>query len=336
MAHLQAVAPQVVVTHPIAARIQVVHQLHAAIHRVQVRAHLPIAGSVVTVHATRAHQVTAQPVARTVIVIHVLHPIVLHVHTVTATRVQVPVRLQIVLHVHTVIEIPVHLPVRHQIAANAATVHATHDQVRVRLPIAANAVTVQEIHDHHQIVPIVHPVHMVTDQNVVTIVDQVLIVQQVVHTVIAIPDLRHVQVPDLRQIEENAVTVHATRAHQVTAQLVAHTEIATHAHQVTAQLVAHTEIATHAHLPIVHVVARRVDRQIDAMTVILDRAIHDPRQINPAEATHTVAIAHAQAMTATRVRLRVTANAVVVQIVPEVVSPMIAKSVHAAALAKSA
>jgi hypothetical protein len=72
------------------------------------------------------------------------------------------------------------------------------------------------------------------------------------------------------------------------------------------------------------------------MTVILDRAIHDPRQINPAEATHTVAIVHAQAMTATPVHLRAIANAVVVPIVPEVVSPMIAKNVHAVALAKSA
>jgi hypothetical protein len=69
--------------------------------------------------------------------------------------------------------------------------------------------------------------------------------------------------------------------------------------------------------------------------VILDRAIHDPRQINPAEATHTVAIVHAQAMTATPVHLRAIANAVVVPIVPEVVSPMIAKNVHAVALAKS-
>jgi hypothetical protein len=85
-----------------------------------------------------------------------------------------------------------------------------------------------------------------------------------------------------------------------------------------------------------HVVARRVDRQIDAMTVILDRAIHDPRQINPAEATHTVAIAHAQVMTAIRVLHRVTANVADVQIVPEVVFPMIAKNVHAVALAKSA
>jgi hypothetical protein len=34
--------------------------------------------------------------------------------------------------------------------------------------------------------------------------------------------------------------------------------------------------------------------------------------------------------------VHVTANAVVVQIVPEVASPMIAKSVHAVALAKSA
>ena len=50
----------------------------------------------------------------------------------------------------------------------------------------------------------------------------------------------------------------------------------------------------------------------------------------------TVAIVHAQAMIATHVHLRVTANAVAVQIVPEVVFPMIAKSVHAVALAKSA
>jgi hypothetical protein len=49
-----------------------------------------------------------------------------------------------------------------------------------------------------------------------------------------------------------------------------------------------------------------------------------------------VAIAHAQAMIVTHVRLRVTANAVADQIVPAVGSPMIAKSVHAAALAKSA
>jgi hypothetical protein len=41
-------------------------------------------------------------------------------------------------------------------------------------------------------------------------------------------------------------------------------------------------------------------------------------------------------MTAIRVRLRVTANVADVLIVPEVVSPMIAKNVHAVALAKSA
>jgi hypothetical protein len=58
--------------------------------------------------------------------------------------------------------------------------------------------------------------------------------------------------------------------------------------------------------------------------------------IVPVAKIHTVAIAHARAMIATHVRLRVTANAVADQIVPEVVSPMIAKSVHAAALAKSA
>jgi hypothetical protein len=107
-------------------------------------------------------------------------------------------------------------------------------------------------------------------------------------------------------------------------------------HRVIVQPVVHTEAVIHVHLQIAHVVARRVDRQIDAMTVILDRAIHDPLQTNPAEVTHTVAIAHVQAMIAMPVRLRVTANAVADQIVPEVVSPMIAKSVHAVALAKSA
>jgi hypothetical protein len=106
--------------------------------------------------------------------------------------------------------------------------------------------------------------------------------------------------------------------------------------RVIVQPVVHTEAVIHVHLQIAHVVARRVDRQIDAMTVILDRAIHDPLQTNPAEVTHTVAIAHVQAMIAMPVRLRVTANAVADQIVPEVVSPMIAKSVHAVALAKSA
>jgi hypothetical protein len=99
--------------------------------------------------------------------------------------------------------------------------------------------------------------------------------------------------------------------------------------------VIHVHQVIDAQVPIVRVVARRVDRQIDAMIVILDRAIHDPRQINPAEATHTVAIAHEQAMIVMPVRLRVTANAEADQIAPEVGSPMIAKSVHVAALAKS-
>jgi hypothetical protein len=55
-----------------------------------------------------------------------------------------------------------------------------------------------------------------------------------------------------------------------------------------------------------------------------------------------VVIVHAQALIAMPVHLamivavRVTANAADVQIVPEVVSPMIAKNVHAVELAKSA
>jgi predicted CoA-binding protein len=111
---------------------------------------------------------------------------------------------------------------------------------------------------------------MVIDQIVVMTVAQVLIDQQVVHTVIVIQDHHH----DQALIDQRVV---------------------------------HTVTEIHVQVPIVHVVKIR-----------------------------TVAIAHAQAMTATRAHLRVIANAVADQIVPAVDSPMIAKSVHAAALAKSA
>jgi hypothetical protein len=132
-----------------------------------------------------------------------------------------------------------------------------------------------------------------------TVIDQ-SVVMIVVHLVTVQPAVR---------------TVTEIRVHRhvqvLIAQRVVHTETEIHVqvpdrHPI-AQQVAHTETETHVQVPIVH-----------------------------AEKTHTVVIAHAQAMIATPVRLRVTANAVVVQIVPEVVSPMIAKSVHAVALAKSA
>jgi hypothetical protein len=85
------------------------------------------------------------------------------------------------------------------------------------------------------------------------------------------------------------------------------------------------------HLPIVAIV------QLVVHTETATRVqVHVQVQIDHVAKTHTVATAHALAMTATRVRHRVTANVVDVQIVPEVVSPMIAKSVHAVALAKSA
>jgi hypothetical protein len=171
---------------------------------------------------------------------------------------------------------------------------------------------------HHQIVPIVHPVHTVIAIPGLRHV-LVRIVQRVAHTEIAIP----VQVRGHLRIVGSAVTVHVIRVQVLIVQPVVHMAIAIH-------------VRHHAQARIVHVVARRVDRQIDAMTVILDRAIHDPRQINPAEATHTVAIAHAQAMIAMPVRLRVTANAVADPIALVVALPMIAKSVHAVALAKSA
>jgi hypothetical protein len=109
----------------------------------------------------------------------------------------------------------------------------------------------------------------VTDQNVVTIVVQVLIVQQVVHMVTA------------------------------------------------------THVRVHVHLQIVHVETTHsvaiVQRQ--AMIVVRQAAL----------TVHVMIDHHA-----TIAAVHVTANAVVVPIVPEVASPMIAKNVHAVALAKSA
>jgi hypothetical protein len=98
------------------------------------------------------------------------------------------------------------------------------------------------------------------------------------------------------------------------------------------QLVVHTVTEIHV---------RHHDQvQIAQRVVHTETAIHVHHHVQVlivhAEKTHTVAIAHAQAMIATPVRLRVTANAVADQIGPEVVSPMIAKNVHAVALAKSA
>jgi hypothetical protein len=114
-------------------------------------------------------------------------------------------------------------------------------------------------------------------------------------------------------------------------QPVVHTEIAIHEQvpvlHLIVQLVVHTvteiHVRHHAHLPIV---ANAVTVHVTLVQVLIVRVAK----------THTVAIVHAQAMIATLVRLRVTANAEAVQIVPEVVSPMIAKSVHVVALAKSA
>jgi hypothetical protein len=129
----------------------------------------------------------------------------------------------------------------------------------------------------------------------------------------------HVQVLVRLQIAANAVTDHATHVRHQIVQIVhpVHTVIDQSVAMIVVQVqivqqAAHTEIATHVQVPIVH-----------------------------AEKILMVAIAHAQVMIAMRVHhamivaVRVTANAVAVQIVLVVVSQMIAKSVHAVALAKS-
>jgi hypothetical protein len=167
----------------------------------------------------------------------------------------------------------------------------------------------------------------------------VVIAQQVAPTVIVTPVRHRVQV----QIVASAVTVRAIHV-----QVLVRLRIAESA--VTVQ-----EIHDHLQIvPIVRHVAQRVDRQIDAIAlrhvatqivqpvVPMETVTHVQVPIVHAEATRTVAIVHALAMIAMPVHhamivaVRVTANAVADQIVPEVASPMIAKSVHAVALAKSA
>jgi hypothetical protein len=190
----------------------------------------------------------------------------------------------------------------------------THVQVPVRHQIAVSAVTVQEIHDHLQIA---HPVHTVTDQNVAMIVVRRVIVQRVVHMEIE----THVQVHVRHQIVPIVRHVAQRVDRQIDAIALRH--VATQIVQPVAPTVIVTHVRHRAHLPIV----------ANAVTV---HATHVQVPIVRVVKIHTVAIVHAQAMIAMPARLRVIANAVAVQIVPEVASPMIAKNVHAVALAKSA
>jgi hypothetical protein len=217
---------------------------------------------------------------------------------------QVPVHLQIVANAVTVHVILVRLPIVQPVVLMVIAIRA---HLQDHLQIVANAVTVQGIHAqarivHHVLTETAIPVHQV-------------IVQPVVRTEIVTRVHRHAQV----QIVAIAVTVHAIHVQVLVRLRIAESAVtvrAIHAQVQIVQLVVHTETAIHDQVLIVEIVVHLL-------------IVHVAK-------THTVAIAHAQAMIATPVRLRVTANAVAVQIVPEVASPMIAKNVHAVALAKSA
>jgi hypothetical protein len=173
---------------------------------------------------------------------------------------------------------------------------------------------------------------MVIDQNVAMIVVHRMIVQPVVPTEIATHVHLHAQARIVHPVhtvtDRNDAMIVVRR---MIVQPVVHTEIAIHEQvpvlHLIVQLVVHTVTEIHvrhrAHFPIV---ANAVTVHVTLVQVLIARVAK----------THTVVIAHAQAMIAMPVRLRVTANAEAVQIGPEVVSPMIAKSVHVVALAKSA
>jgi hypothetical protein len=161
---------------------------------------------------------------------------------------------------------------------------------------------------------------MVIDQNVAMIVVHRMIVQPVVPTEIATHVHLHAQARIVHPVhtvtDRNDAMIVVRR---MIVQPVVHTEIAIHEQvpvlHLIVQLVVHTVTEIHvrhrAHLPIV---ANAVTVHVTLVQVLIARV----------------------AKTAMPVRLRVTANAEAVQIGPEVVSPMIAKSVHVVALAKSA
>jgi hypothetical protein len=152
---------------------------------------------------------------------------------------------------------------------------------------------------------------MVTDQSVVTIDVHQVIVQQVVPTEIAILVRAHVHLQIVHPVHTEIVQNVVTIVVQVPiAQQVAHTVTAIHDQ-------AHVQLQI-AHVEITHSVA-----------IVQKQAMIDVLQVAPT--VHVTIVHHA-----TIAAVHVIANAVVVPIVLEVASPMIAKSVHVVALAKSA
>jgi len=181
-------------------------------------------------------------------------------------------------------------------------------------------------------------VHQVIAQQVVRMViaihAQVLTDQPVVHTVTEIPVRHRVHL----LIGENVVTAHVIHDHLQIVPIVRHVLMVIDQNAVmivvqvpidqqVVRMVIAIPVQVPVHLPIVVIVQLVVHTETEIPAQVL--IVHVAK-------IHTVAIVHAQAMTAMTAHLRATANAVAVQIVPEVVSPMIAKNVHVVALAKSA
>jgi hypothetical protein len=157
--------------------------------------------------------------------------------------------------------------------------------------------------------------------------------------VIVILVRHHVQV--LRVQAKVVPTVIATRVRLLIVRIVrlVHLVIAIRAHHVHLPIVRHvqakvvpTVIATHVQVPVRHPIV-----QLVAHTVIATRVpLHVQVLIAHAAKIHTVAIVQKLVMIVAIARLRVLANAVVVQIAPVVGLLMTVKSVHVVALAKSA
>jgi hypothetical protein len=140
MAHLQAVAPQVDVTHPIAAHTPVVHQHHVVIHRAQVHVRHQIAGSVVTVHVIPVrHRVQAQIVANAVTVhvtlVQVLIARVAKTHTVVIAHVA-KIHMVAIAHAQAMIAMPVRL----RVTANAEAVQIVPEVVSPMIAKSVHAV----------------------------------------------------------------------------------------------------------------------------------------------------------------------------------------------------
>jgi hypothetical protein len=206
---------------------------------------------------------------------------------------------------------------------------------------------VTAIHVHRAQVPIVHRVQVKdVPTEIATHVHhhvQVQIAQLVAHMVIVILVRHHVQVLRVQAKAVPTVIVIPVRLQIVRIVRLVHMAIATHVqarvrHPIARHVqvkAAHTVIATHVQARVHRRIARHVQVKVAHTVIATHVLLHVQAQIVRAAKILMVAIVQKLVMIVAIARLRVLANAVVVQIAPVAGLLMTAKNVHVVALAKS-